>query len=244
FASGDISTAFIAEEYPDGFTGVAPAPEQERALAAVALGLSLIEADRRAGISGRMRPTAPKPAPQRDWVVLIGREERALTLEAADAAAGRFEIADGAGWRAEMRLDWRPGRTLAEASFSPVGAPESGVAAMTVAVRPALEGWRLRWRGVDQRHVPMRPGLARLAAEMPVKTPPDTSKQLLCPMPGLVVRIDVAAGDKVEGGQAVAVIEAMKMENILRAERPAVVKAVNAAPGDSLAVDAVIVEFE
>jgi propionyl-CoA carboxylase alpha chain len=88
------------------------------------------------------------------------------------------------------------------------------------------------------------PRHAELAALMPVKEAPDTSKLLLCPMPGLVVRIDVAEGDEVQEGQALAVVEAMKMENILRAERKGTVSKVNAAAGDSLAVDDVIMEFE
>jgi propionyl-CoA carboxylase alpha chain len=79
---------------------------------------------------------------------------------------------------------------------------------------------------------------------MPEKLPPDTSKMLLCPMPGLIVKIDVEVGDEVQDGQALCTVEAMKMENILRAEKKAVVKKINAAAGDSLAVDDVIIEFE
>jgi propionyl-CoA carboxylase alpha chain len=88
------------------------------------------------------------------------------------------------------------------------------------------------------------PRQAELAALMPEKLPPDTSKMLLCPMPGLIVKVDVAEGDEVQEGQALCTVEAMKMENILRAERTGVVSKINAGPGDSLAVDDVIMEFE
>lgn len=103
---------------------------------------------------------------------------------------------------------------------------------------------RLRHRGADLKVSVLTPKHAELAQRMPVKAPPDTSKLLLCPMPGLVVRIDVAEGDEVFDGQALAMVEAMKMENVLRAERKAVVKAIRAKAGDSLAVDDVIMEFE
>jgi propionyl-CoA carboxylase alpha chain len=105
-------------------------------------------------------------------------------------------------------------------------------------------GYRLRHRGADLQVAVLSPRLAALAATLPTKAPPDTSKLLLCPMPGLVVKIDVAEGDEVFDGQALCMVEAMKMENVLRAERRARVAKVLARPGDSLAVDDVIMEFE
>ena len=90
----------------------------------------------------------------------------------------------------------------------------------------------------------MSPRIAELDKLMPIKTPPDTSKMLLCPMPGLVVSINVEEGQEIKAGEALAIVEAMKMENVLRAERDLIVSKINAAPGDSLAVDAVIMEFE
>jgi propionyl-CoA carboxylase alpha chain len=114
---------------------------------------------------------------------------------------------------------------------------------VSVQVRPILNGYDLAWRGVHAKAYVYTEREAALAALMPEKAPPDTSKLLLCPMPGLVKAIHVAAGQEVKTGEALCVVEAMKMENILRAEREAVVKAVKAKPGDSLAVDAVIMEF-
>jgi propionyl-CoA carboxylase alpha chain len=114
---------------------------------------------------------------------------------------------------------------------------------MIVKVDFVRGGARLRYRGTDLKAVVRTPRQAELFALMPEKLPPDTSKLLLCPMPGLVVRIEVEVGQEVQEGQALCTIEAMKMENILRAERKGVVAKVNAAAGDSLAVDAVIMEF-
>ncbi len=105
-------------------------------------------------------------------------------------------------------------------------------------------GFRVRYRGADLKVHVRTPRQAELAALMPEKLPPDTSKYLLCPMPGLIVKVDVAEGDEVQEGQALCTVEAMKMENILRAERKGVVKKINASAGDSLAVDDVIMEFE
>jgi propionyl-CoA carboxylase alpha chain len=105
-------------------------------------------------------------------------------------------------------------------------------------------GYRVRVRGADLKVTVLSPRMAELEARLPEKAPPDTSKLLLCPMPGLVVRIDVRAGDEVFDGQALAMVEAMKMENVLRAERRSRVLKVHASPGDSLAVDDVILEFE
>jgi propionyl-CoA carboxylase alpha chain len=136
----------------------------------------------------------------------------------------------------EVATDWTPGQTLARATVAGV--------AMAVKVDPLTEGFRLRYRGVDVKALVRTPRLAQLAALMPEKTPPDTSRFLLCPMPGLLVSLAVAVGDEVQEGQALATIEAMKMENVLRAEKKAKVSKINAQPGGSLAVDEVIMEFE
>ncbi len=114
----------------------------------------------------------------------------------------------------------------------------------TVRIEARPNGYRLRYRGADLRCFVRTPREAELAKLMPVKKAADTSRLLLCPMPGLVVSIAVGEGDEVQEGQTLATVEAMKMENILRAERRARVKKINAKPGDSLAVDEVIMEFE
>jgi len=131
---------------------------------------------------------------------------------------------------------WTPGDTLAVLR---IDGDE-----MALKVDKMTQGFRIRHAGADLRVVIRTPRQTELADHMLEKVPPDTSRMLLCPMPGLIVRIDVAEGETVEEGQALAVVEAMKMENILRAQRRAVVSKVNAAPGDSLAVDDVILEFE
>jgi propionyl-CoA carboxylase alpha chain len=117
-------------------------------------------------------------------------------------------------------------------------------AAMAARVAPITQGFRLRHRGADLMVRVRTPRQAELAALMPVKAPPDTSRMLLCPMPGLLVSLAVAAGDEVHEGQALATVEAMKMENVLRAERKGRIARVAAEAGDSLAVDEVILEFE
>jgi propionyl-CoA carboxylase alpha chain len=114
---------------------------------------------------------------------------------------------------------------------------------VSVQVRPILNGYELAHAGIRAKTYVYTEREAALAALMPEKAPPDTSKLLLCPMPGQVKAIHVSAGQEVKEGEALCVVEAMKMENILRAEREGVVKAVKAKPGDSLAVDAVIMEF-
>jgi propionyl-CoA carboxylase alpha chain len=171
-------------------------------------------------------------SPGRDWVVALGGHRWPVTV-ARESGGSVVEIG---GERLEVASDWRPGATLVRAQV--------GGQAMTVKAGPAVGGWRLRWRGADLRVSVLSPRHAELAARLPEKAPPDTSKALLCPMPGLVVRIDVAEGDEVFDGQALCMVEAMKMENVLRAERRARVAKVHATPGQSLAVDDVIMEFE
>ena len=111
-------------------------------------------------------------------------------------------------------------------------------------VAPTTSGFRIRYRGADLKVLALRPHVAALLTHMPIKLPPDMSRFLLCPMPGQVVRIDVAEGDIVEDGQTLAIVEAMKMENVLKAEKRARVSKVHAVPGAVLAVDQVILEFE
>jgi propionyl-CoA carboxylase alpha chain len=132
--------------------------------------------------------------------------------------------------------DWTPGDQLATLTVD--GEP------LVLKVGKIPGGFRIRTRGADMDVHVRTPRQAQLALLMPEKVAPDTSKMLLCPMPGLVVKVDVEVGDEVQEGQALCTIEAMKMENILRAEKKGVVSKINAGPGDSLAVDEVIMEFE
>ncbi|MCI4662441.1 MAG: acetyl/propionyl/methylcrotonyl-CoA carboxylase subunit alpha [Neomegalonema sp.] len=234
YISGNISTAFIAEEFPEGFEG-AHLPEAGRdRLALVAVGLTYIDALRRRHISGQVRKV-DTPIPDA-WEVAIADAHVPVTIDGVTGS--HFAFATGP--ESAMELTWQPGQTLATARFGQDG--QEGT--MIVKVDPAKQGYRLRWRGVDLTAVARTERAAALAKLMPVKLPPDTSNLLLCPMPGLIVRIEVEAGQEVQPGQALAVVEAMKMENILRAEKKAVIKSVKVAAGDSLAVDEVILDFE
>jgi propionyl-CoA carboxylase alpha chain len=231
FISGDISTAFIEEEYPDGFKGVTPDAGTLRRLAAAAAHMKTVREARDAQISGAMRNHARKLDP--NWVVTIDKTDFAVTV-AASGAGSTIIFDDGAAMTVETT--WSPGDTLAVAVVDG--------AAMPVKVDAAGAGFRMRYRGADLKVFVRSVRAAQLAVHMIEKTPPDTSKLLLCPMPGLIVSIAVEVGQEVQEGQALCTVEAMKMENVLRAERRGIVAKLNAAAGASLAVDEVIMEFE
>ena len=231
FRAGALTTAFIAEEYPDGFSGVAPSEDDARLLAAVAAHINLAVVTRDGQISGRLSGQDLKPG--NDWVVKIG--DHLLPVRLADGEGGAtVNFADGGSLT--IASDWHPGRELA--TFTVGGKP------LSVKVARAGSGWRLRWRGMDLTVHVRKPRIAELAKLMPVKLPPDTSKMLLCPMPGVITSILAEEGVTVEAGQPLATVEAMKMENVLRAERRATVKRVAVKAGESLAVDELIMEFE
>ncbi|MFC3167907.1 acetyl-CoA carboxylase biotin carboxylase subunit [Paracoccus fontiphilus] len=230
FVAGDITTAFIAEEYPEGFGG-ATLPEDELArVAAAASAMHRVAEIRRTRISGRLDNHERRVG--ENWVVFVNGQEIPVKIRAD--REGATVAVNGRDLRAES--DWKPGQTLARLTVD--GRP------LVMKVDKIPAGFRLRTRGADLKVQVRRPRTAELTRLMPEKLPPDTSKFLLCPMPGLVVRVNVAAGDEVQEGQALATVEAMKMENILRAERRGVIKAVNAEAGQSLKVDDVIMEFE
>ncbi|WP_179381197.1 acetyl-CoA carboxylase biotin carboxylase subunit [Jannaschia marina] len=230
FVSGDMTTAFIAEEYPDGFEGVTLDETELRRIAAACAAMHRVAEIRRTRVSGRMDNHERKVG--KGWVVTLGGARFEARIE-ADRDGADVTI-DGEILRCESA--WTPGDTLARVAVSGE--------VIVLKVGKITQGFRVRTRGADLRVHVRTPRQAELAALMPEKLPPDTSKMLLCPMPGLIVRVDVAEGDEVQEGQALAVVEAMKMENILRAEKKGRVSKVNAAPGDSLAVDDVILEFE
>jgi propionyl-CoA carboxylase alpha chain len=168
-----------------------------------------------------------------DWVVTLQGHSHAVEI-AADRQGATVTFDDGTVRR--VASDWTPGNSLAVLDVDG--------RRMALKVDSRTEGFRIRYRGADLDVKVRSPRAAELARLMPKKSPPDTSKMLLCPMPGIVVSIAVAEGDEVQEGQALATVEAMKMENVLRAEKKATVKAIKAAPGASLAVDEVIMEFE
>jgi len=231
FVSGNITTAFIAEEYPDGFQGATLTEGTLRRVAAAAAAMHRVAEIRRTRISGRLGNHERHVGD--DWVVALQGEAFAVTI-AADPEGATVRFEDGSQHR--VSSDWVPGQSLARLDVD--GTP------VVLKVGKVPQGFRLRLRGADLKVHVRSPRQAELAALMPEKMPPDTSKFLLCPMPGLIVKINVAEGDEVQEGQALATVEAMKMENILRAERKGVVKSIAAAPGASLRVDEVIMEFE
>jgi propionyl-CoA carboxylase alpha chain len=231
FASGNITTAFIEEEYPEGFEGAQSSDSDRRKLAACAAVMNMIAQLRRTRISGAM--TNHKRRVGKDWVVDLSGESHALSMKPKNEGA-KIKFADGT--KIKVLTEWRPGASLFCA--------EIDGDTVAVKVRATAGGYELRYRGATHQAQVMSPRVAELNGFMLEKVPADTSKLLLCPMPGLIVSVNVAEGDEVQEGQALATIEAMKMENILRAEKKAKVSKICAAQGDSLAVDEIIMEFE
>jgi propionyl-CoA carboxylase alpha chain len=227
---GALSTGFIAEEFPGGFAGSALTPELRDRLAAVAVSADHIDNKRRRRIGGQMNGKAVKFSAER--VVKLGDEWIRAGIRQDNGTGTIIAIAKDH----EVITDWAPGAALWRGLID--GEP------VTIQMRPIVNGYRLSHRGVTREAQVFSPREAELALLMPAKKAADTSKKLLCPMPGLVVSIAVSAGQEVKAGEALAIVEAMKMENILRAERDGTVKAIKAKTGDSLAVDAVIMEFE
>ena len=230
FQEGRLTTAFIAEEWPDGFAGVMLPPEELRRVAAAAVAMHRVSEIRRARISGRLDNHERHVGS--DWIVGLQGEAFPVSILAEPGGAD-VTFADGITIRVEG--PWTPGRTLARLTVD--GRP------LVLKVEEATGGFRLRTRGADLRVYVRTPRQAELAKLMPEKSPPDTSRALLCPMPGLLVRLLVAEGEEVEEGQALATVEAMKMENTLKAERRARVSRIRAREGDTLAVDQVILDF-
>lgn len=246
FKSGDISTAFIEEEYPDGFHGIEPSENERKALISLAAIMQHC-ADRRRGHVSQ--------GDFKDYVVLLGGEETRIHVgvsphERPSAMESEvFMVAIDPIDEPEVQQQYhyvlyqdRPGQMLVSAAMADFADDDNAV--FNVKVSPLVGGYRMRMRGIDLQVKVYSPRIAELSRLMPVKMAPDTSKFLLCPMPGLVVKLHVATGDSIEEGQALAMIEAMKMENVLRAEKSGVVASVRVSEGESLAVDAVIMEFE
>ena len=231
FIKGDMTTAFIEEQYPDGFEGVTLGEEDTRRVAAACAAMNRVAEIRRTRVSGRMDNHERKVG--NEWVVDVAGNAVALTID-ADKEGSTINFVDGSSLR--VTSNWTPGDQLANLTV--------GDAPLVLKVGKVPGGFRIRTRGADLKVSVRSPRQAQLATHMIEKTPPDTSKMLLCPMPGLIVKVDVEVGDEVQEGQALCSVEAMKMENILRAEKKGVVAKVNAAAGDSLAVDEVIMEFE
>ncbi len=231
---GKLSTGFIAEEYPDGFFPIPPEGERARTIAAVAAAVDHVIGERRRRITGQM--VGRHVTRERRRVVWLDASEVELDVTREAGGIGvRFVEAGEAGPLMTLVSPWKPG--------DPVWAGTIDGEAIAVQVRPFSNGFLLAHHGVEVKAFVYTVTEAMAARLMPAKVAPDTSKKLLCPMPGLVVSIAVAPGQEVKTGETLAVVEAMKMENVLRAERDGTVARILAKPGDSLAVDAVILEF-
>ncbi len=257
FQAGELSTGFIAEEFAGGFRHIAPAADEARVLAAVAAAIDLVLGERKRRISGQLDGREWRR--ESDRAVALGDDVYSLDVGRGvvrfgegrqgrqpptpdDSIRVRFRAGGGEAGNVgkpanELTLQspWRPGDPLWSGTID--GRP------VAVQVRPALNGFDLSYRGVEARAYVYTEREAEAARRMPRKKAADSGAVLRCPMPGLVRSIAVAEGQEVKAGEPLAVVEAMKMENVLRAERDGVVKKINCRPGDSLAVDAVIMEF-
>jgi propionyl-CoA carboxylase alpha chain len=225
FRSGELTTGFIAEEYPDGFHGSPASADLVRKLAVIAGFVATAEADRARQIDGQLGDTLDPPS---SWQVKVNDSLHDVMLNGDDASVDGKPI--------ELSMEYTPGDRLIEADVDGEN--------LFVKLSKSRSGFKLTTRGASHSIRVLPAHVSHLADHMIEKVPPDLSKYLICPMPGLLVALHVEAGEKVEAGQPLAVVEAMKMENILRAEKAGVVKMLNAVQGDSLAVDAIILEME
>ncbi|MGE3580328.1 MAG: biotin/lipoyl-containing protein, partial [Hyphomonadaceae bacterium] len=229
FRSGKFTTAYIKEKFPDGFHGVAPTSEQSELLAAAAAYAHALSADRAKRVSGQVNGVR---RPNGVWHITLGgaRVEARVKL----SEGGAF-VSINEGESKEIASDWRPGLPVMAGSFA--GAP------FAVKIKPRGEGFHMRLRGVAANALVASARGAELHRRLPEKKPADTSKTILSPMPGLVVAVEVKQGQEVKAGESVAIVEAMKMQNIIRAERDGKVAKVNVAAGASVAADEVLVEL-
>ena len=228
-----LSTGFIAEEYPDGFSPLVAQGETAHVMAAIAAAADHVMNERKRQISGQMQSQRPVSF-ERARTVMLGKARFDVTLDEGDGALlVRFD--DASVHAHHLVSDWAPGQFVWRGTVDdePVSCQ----------VFPILNGLELAHRGVRVQARVYTRREAELAALMPEKKAADTSKKLLCPMPGLVKAMLVSVGQEVKAGEALCMVEAMKMENVLRAERDVTVSKIHAAEGDSLAVDAVIMEF-
>ncbi|MEL6857591.1 MAG: acetyl/propionyl/methylcrotonyl-CoA carboxylase subunit alpha [Pseudomonadota bacterium] len=229
FRSGDITTAYIKDEFPDGFQGTEPTKSQSTMLTVAAAYAHGVEARRAGQVTGRMSPVG---ALREDWVVILGDKHVPIHL-----ALGEGEATIKIGKKSHAFVtEWVPGRPLMEGVLDGQ--------AISVKIAAASEGYTLRHRGVRLRALVCAPAVAEMHQRLPEKEKPDLSKMIISPMPGLVVSVDVEMGQDVQEGEAVCIVEAMKMQNIIRAEANGIVKAINVSAGDSVAADEIMVEFE
>ncbi|PZO53798.1 MAG: acetyl/propionyl-CoA carboxylase subunit alpha [Alphaproteobacteria bacterium] len=229
FRKGDFTTAYIKEHFPDGFQGVAPTEKQEKLLIATAAIARAFTARRAREISGQINGGAN--GWQREWTVILDKVHHETRVDLDDA--GATVTIDGKKHRIDTTT--RPGARIISGKFE--GQPFS------VKIKTAPGGYTLRHRGVTVLALVATPRGAELFKKIPEKEKADTSKLIVSPMPGLVISVDVKPGQDVKSGEGVAVVEAMKMQNIIRAERDGVIAKVHVAAGASVAADEVMIEL-
>ena len=230
FAEGRLTTNFIAEEYGDRFQGFVLPEGHRQDLAALAAAMKIKEAARAAEISGRMRTWRYQPVTA--WTVKLGEEILPVDVD-ADGPDGLALALAGRGLT--VALDWHPGQRLARARIDG--------RSLVAQVDPVAEGYLLTHGGAELRALVRTRRAADYAARMPFKAPPDTSRLVRSPMPGLIVAVAVSAGQDVKVGQELCILEAMKMENVLRAERDGTVEEVKIKPRDTVAADQILMTF-
>ncbi|MBO9580018.1 MAG: acetyl/propionyl/methylcrotonyl-CoA carboxylase subunit alpha [Sphingobium sp.] len=228
FRVGTITTGFIAEEYPDGFTGAPASAEHLRRLSAVAAFASMAQADRARRVDGQLDGRLPPPT---DWQVRLAGVDHDVVIQGDDVTVDGEPLV--------MALDYTPGDRIMEAAFGDDGMDEE----LAVQIAPTRTGWKLTARGASHIARVLPAHVAAHAIHMIEREPPDLSRFLLSPMPGRLVTLHVGEGDRVEIGQPLAVVEAMKMENILRAGRSGTVAKIAATAGDALTLDQMILEL-
>ena len=228
FRQGRLTTGYIAEEFVGGFHGLPPTSRQADILTAVAVFMHRRLSDR--AWKGQGARNQGRDA----WVVLIGRQSRPVRVCASPAGLS-LVLADEDRRLDLQSVDWTPGQALFRAVLDGE--------AFAATVRRAPDGFVVRHRAAEARVRVLSPTVAELYARLPERAPADTSRLVLSPMPGLMVAVEVKPGQEVKSGETVAIIEAMKMQNIIKAERDGVVKSVNVKPGESVAADEVLVEL-
>lgn len=236
WTSGEFSTGFIAQEYPDGFKGAEVNEEIEEVLLGVGVFVALFKRVRLDALSGRLRPHSGEL--RSEWCAFLGQSMKPIRF--VNASIGEATQITFENLETSKQIDlvstWKPGLDLfmGELNGNEIAASISQNANSHI----------IHHHGASQTVKLMSPRLAELYALMPIKEPPDLSKYLICPMPGVVKSVMVQIGDHVQAGAPLAIVEAMKMENVLKAEREGIVKSIECEPGDTLAVDTIMMEFE
>ncbi|MFW2342192.1 acetyl-CoA carboxylase biotin carboxylase subunit [Brevundimonas sp.] len=225
FRSGALTTRYITDEFPDGFNGTPVAGFGRDVMLASSLAMKAVQVEQSGDPDGRS-----------DWTVLVGGETVSASLAVDDDENLAITLPDEERTLILSEIDWSPGLAQFRACLD--GTP------FTAEVARVPDGFTIRHRAMRARVRVLSPRHAELYARLPEKVAPDTSKLIQSPMPGLVVAVPVTVGQEVKEGETVAIIEAMKMQNILKAERDGVVKIIGAKAGDPVAADDVLVEFE